>query len=90
MAGANPIRQDIHGAPFRIGNSVRVVRIVDGTESRRHIRRVGRVEYFEYECGCGQSFPRDPMIGVRFADGRLYEFWKDELQITKGRDIHGN
>ena len=29
--------------------------------------------------GCGQRFPDDPMIGVRFPDGALQEFWREEL-----------
>ena len=74
-----PIRHDLRGAPFRIAERVRVVESKDETFDRHYRGRIGTVSYFEYDCGCGQRYPNDPMIGVIFRDGRTEEFWKEEL-----------
>jgi hypothetical protein len=66
------------GTPFKIGESVRVVKINDETGNRYFLYKQGHVAYLNYDCGCGQSFPNDPMIGVKFAR-KTEEFWKDEL-----------
>jgi len=79
MAQANPIHQDVMGAPFNIGAMVRVIGSGDETFDERFLDKVGQVEYYEYECGCGQIFPEQPMIGVRFSTGELEEFWEEEL-----------
>jgi hypothetical protein len=76
----NPIYDNVHGAPSRIGESVRVHGSQDETFDPSYKRRVGTIEYFEYECGCGQSYPNDPMIGVKFRDGKTAEFWAEELR----------
>ncbi|MBI2683203.1 MAG: Carotenogenesis protein CarS [Acidobacteriales bacterium] len=75
---AKPLRRDVPGAPFRIGQQVRVVAGTDETFDKRFLGKLGTVEYFEYNCGCGQSYPHDPMIGVRFGR-KLEEFWVEEL-----------
>jgi hypothetical protein len=75
---AKAIHDNVRGAPFKIGERVRVVGSKDETFDPRYKRRVGVVEYFEYQCGCGQSYPGDPMIGVRFRKD-LDEFWREEL-----------
>ena len=41
----------------------------------------GVVEYLEYECGCGQHYPEDPMVGILFHDGRRQEFWREEVAL---------
>lgn len=74
-----PIRHNVIGAPFQVGEVVRVCSLVDETGLREFLGSSGAIEYFEYSCGCGQSFPRDPMIGVRFANGKVEEFWPEEL-----------
>lgn len=76
--GANPIYEDVDGAPFLIGQAVKVVKVDESTYGL--FGRVGTVVYYEYECGCGQTFPEDPMIGVRFEDGDREEFWAEELE----------
>jgi CarS bacterial SH3 domain len=76
--GRKPIRVDVKGAPFKMGDWVRVIRGSDDTFDPSYKGRVGIVEYFEYGCGCGQSYPHDPMIGVRFYK-TIAEFWKEEL-----------
>jgi len=77
-----PIHSDVTDAPFRIGQGVLVWRLADGEADASFLGMKGVVEYYEYDCGCGQSFPEDPMIGVRFPDGQLEEFWQEELEIV--------
>lgn len=70
---------DIEGAPFAIGLRVTVVAASDETAKPEFMGRSGVIEHYEYDCGCEQTFPEDPMIGVRFDDGQLEEFWPEEL-----------
>lgn len=70
----------VEGAPFQPRQLVRVVGPTDpASPVDQHIGRQGVVEYLEYDCGCGQRFPDDPMIGVLFDAGDREEFWRDEL-----------
>ena len=75
------IFQSVPGSPHQPGEIVRVAAAIDQEvhDVTQYVGRIGRVKYLEYSCGCGQSFPSDPMIGVRFADGSSEEFWKEEL-----------
>lgn len=75
----NPIYRDVAGAPFKLGERVRVVGPGDETFDPRYLGRSGTVVYLEYGCGCGQTYPGDPMIGVRFRNTVEEEFWKAEL-----------
>ena len=77
------IRANVPGASFRMGDKVKAVRATDETFDRRFMRRVGIVEHFEYSCGCGQTYPEDPMIGVVFRSGEVEEFWKEELKLLE-------
>ena len=79
--GSNPIQEDIEGAPFNIWDKVWVVAGADNTVNRYYLGKQGIVIYFEYNCGCGQSFPDDPMIGVQFSR-KSEEFWKKELELV--------
>ena len=81
----NPRKFNIEGAPFRIGDRVIVLDNPnkDDTFNYDFVGRIGVVEHFEYDCGCGQSFPEDPMIGIRFSDKTIGEFWKEELQLLQ-------
>lgn len=74
---------DIDGAPFKIGNKVKVMNNPsnDETFDKKYINKTGEVIFFEYDCGCGQTFPQDPMIGLRFLNGMTAEFWKEELSL---------
>lgn len=75
---------DVEGAPFRIGQKVRILQNPnnDNTFDTTFANKVGEVWCFEYECGCGQTFPDDPMIAVRLKDGKSDEFWKEELELV--------
>jgi hypothetical protein len=79
---SKPRFTDIAGAPFKIGERVRVVAGIDETFEEGFLGRLGTIEYFEYDCGCGQTFPSDPMIGVRFSNC-IEEFWTEELQVVE-------
>ena len=74
-----PTYRDVIGAPFRIGTRVRIVKGTDETFNKKFLRKIGEVVHLDYSCKCGQSYPGDPMIGVRFADGTTEEFWAEEI-----------
>lgn len=75
----------ILGAPFNIGDQVQVMDNPnnDDTFDKSFSGKYGIVEYFDYDCGCGQSYPEDPMIGVRFINNKTFEFWKEELRFIE-------
>lgn len=90
-AGRNiPRRHNIEGAPFSIGQRVKITTLVD-IETLDYlaippdeiedtlIGQEGTLEHYDYDCGCGQIFPDQPMIGIRLADDTLIEFWPEEL-----------
>lgn len=83
---AKRIGQVVKGSPFQPGDIVRVIDAIDkeSTDVSKFIGRFGKVVYLEYNCGCGQTFPNDPMIGVKFKN-RKQEFWKEELKLISGR-----
>ncbi len=78
MGAQDGIYQNVEGAPFKIGDMVKVVSFSDDSADEAFLGYRGAVLYFEYSCGCGQTFPDDPMIGVRFGE-KTAEFWKEEL-----------
>ena len=63
----------------KIGQKVKVTALTDETADKNYLGKSGIVKYFDYDCGCGQSYPNDPMIGVRFEGGQVEEFWKEEI-----------
>lgn len=62
----------------KIGQEIEVTSLTDETGDKAYLELSGTVVYFDYLCGCGQS-PGDPMIGVLFEDGKIEEFWKEEI-----------
>lgn len=82
---AKPIYENVPGAPFGIGLEVKVTSLTDESADRRFLGKMGRIDYYEYSCGCGQSYPKDPMIGVRFRSGETEEFWREELTAVVRR-----
>jgi hypothetical protein len=85
MGAPDGIYHDVDGAPFKIGDSVKVVSLSDDTADAEFLGQQGQILYFEYSCGCGQTFPNDPMIGVKFGE-RTAEFWKEEIARTGDDD----
>ena len=82
--GAVKRTHDIPGAPFRIGMRVRVLKSpADELVPHHDAGKFGKIVYYEYDCGCGQTFPDDPMIGVRLGR-RVQEFWPAELADASG------
>jgi hypothetical protein len=79
-ASNRAIHADVDGAPFSIGQSVTVCGLTDETADRSFLRKRGIVAYFDYYCGCGQTYPQDPMIGVCFPSDKVAEFWREELE----------
>ncbi len=73
------IRKNIRDAPYAIGDCVKVVYSADDTFDHKYIGHVGKVSYYNYSCGCGQTYPNDPMIGVEFNSRDSEEFWKEEV-----------
>lgn len=51
------------------------------------IGSTGHLKHYDYDCGCGQEYPHQPMIGVLMNSGmfkgQTIEFWKEELTCTK-------
>ncbi len=72
---------NIEGAPFKIGDMVMVLNNPnnDSTFDINYSSKIGEVVYYEFDCGCGQTFPDNPMIGVNFKNKKNEEFWKEEL-----------
>ena len=61
---------------------VKIIAISDETGNKSYLGQYGKIKYFDYVCGCGQSYPNDPMIGIEFNNGKIEEFWKEELKIV--------
>ncbi len=76
---SSAIYEPVPGAPYQPRDIVVVVAVVDSTADPEHIGKSGRVVHLEYECGCGQTYPDDPMIGVDLGDV-IEEFWREELR----------
>jgi hypothetical protein len=73
-------KYNTEGAPFEIGCKVKILDgSADSTFDKKYSNKTGWVDFLEYDCGCGQTYPSDPMIGVKFINGEIEEFWKEEL-----------
>jgi hypothetical protein len=71
----------VPGSSFQAGDTVVVVDDVD-PEIHNVVAFIGRrgiVRSLNYDCGCGQEHPDDPMIMVEFTNGDKEEFWPEEL-----------
>ena len=80
----NPLYHNIEGAPFKIGQRVKILDNPsnDYTFDNKFANKVGEITQFEYESGCGQTFPSDPMIGVQLDNGKQDGFWHEELELV--------
>ena len=63
-----------------------MVSLSDETAAEQFLEKSGHVVHFEYSCGCGQSYPDDPMIGVAF-EGLIEDYWKEELQVVAALNV---
>jgi len=80
ILGAKPRYEDIDGAPFKLNQRVVVSDVEEDLDYEKYIGKKGRIIYFEYDCGSGQSFPGDPMMGVELEGTNIVEeFWKNEI-----------
>ena len=75
------ITENVKGAPFLIDAIVVIGPPCDEEGLAEREGQIGEIAYFNYDCGCGQSYPHDPMIGVGFPDGKIQEFWAEELTL---------
>ena len=75
-----PIYTAVAGSPYQPGDRVHVVRVQDAEDSA-YLGACGTVTHLEYACGCGQSYPADPLIGVTFGSLPAWEFWPEEVEI---------
>lgn len=84
LAKARPRYHNVDGAPISIGQLVKVNPDEgDCTSDPDCDGMTGCVVYLEYDCGCGQTFPTDPMIGVKMTfDDKIREFWFEELILV--------
>ena len=85
----------VEGSPFQPGDRVQITQAVDAevdvhpVTGRAYIGLAGVVEYLEYDCGCGQRFPDEPMIGV-LIDGEVWsvgEQWQKSVRISNKREF---
>jgi len=77
------LKENVIGAPFCIGQTVKVVCGCDETFDSTFLNKIGEIAHFDYTSGCGQSFPHDPMIGVQFDKETIEAFWQEELKLAR-------
>lgn len=77
------LHHDVMGTPFEIGQKVLILDNPsdDETFDKQYAGRCGEIIFFEFSGGCGQSFPNDPMIGVKIDEQHMEEFWREELML---------
>jgi hypothetical protein len=74
----NKIYTHVPGAPYQVGDWVTVI-ATEHPDDEHLVGLDGVVTHLDYSCGCGQTYPNDPMIGVKLDNGKEWEFWKEEL-----------
>tara|TARA_R110001583_G_scaffold52147_1_gene162165 strand:+ start:3515 stop:3826 length:312 start_codon:yes stop_codon:yes gene_type:complete len=92
------IFNDVEGAPVKIGQRVVITNIVDETTLGYieqgdadciedavvdyFLNKEATVIYLDYDGGCGQVYPSEPMIGLLIdGDAQEHAFWPEELMI---------
>lgn len=76
---AKKIKHNIHGAPVKIGQIVKVNQeFTDDTAEESWAGTTGIVIYLCYD-GCGQTYPTDPLIAIRNQAGECEQFWIEEI-----------
>ena len=74
--------KNVPGAPFRIGDKVKVIKAADETCAIQFIGHQGIVVRFDYRGAVGQSYPGDPLVVVVIGQSSS-SFWKEELELVK-------
>ena len=76
--------EDVQGAPFKIGQQVIVALLGDETADAKFLSHAGQVTTLCYGTGCGDTYPHDPMILVKFDEADLNDelFWHEELEVV--------
>lgn len=71
-------------APYRPGDMVRVVQAIDKDviDLSSYVGRSGYVIALDYDSGCGQQGPHDPMVTVEFSTRKRLSFWREELECS--------
>ena len=72
----------VDGSPYQVGDVVRVVSICDDAGDRGAIGSIGVVDHLDYDSGCGETYPDDPMISVKGCG----IFWSEELETAEEED----
>lgn len=76
---------NVIGAPYSINARVKIGKGSDDAFDKKLKGKTGKIVYYNYERGTGQTFPADPLIGVNI-NGRISSFWKEELKLyTHGK-----
>ena len=78
----------VEGAPVQPKDWVTITQVIDeageAVGCAEWIGHKALVVYLEYDCGCGQTYPGDPMIGVRIhCQGVKHEYWHEELRLLE-------
>lgn len=88
-----PRRYSIHvpGAPIQPGSRVSVVGPeapagIDAEMCAPYIGCQGVIEELHYSTGCGDGYPKDPMLLVLLDDGRRYHFWNNEVRRVPAKE----
>ncbi|MFA5429317.1 MAG: hypothetical protein WC279_14025 [Sulfurimonas sp.] len=74
--------KNVPGAPFNIGDKVKVIKAADETCAVQFIGHQGVVSGFDYRGAVGQSYPGDPLVVVVIGHASS-SFWKEELELVK-------
>jgi hypothetical protein len=81
MGARDGIFHDVSGAPFKIGDRVKVVSLADDTADAEFLGQQGQVLYYEYSCGCGQSLLWWRFLAFGIVSPPMYGIW-ESLTIT--------
>lgn len=74
--------KNVPGAPFCIGDRVKVVKAADETCAVKFIGLQGIVVRFDYRGAVGQNYPGDPLVVVQINE-ETSSFWKEELELVR-------
>lgn len=64
---------------IQVGDIVKVVSLTDETATKKLLNKTGMVIYLDGFEGVGNT-KKDPLIGVEFENGKVDDFWTEELE----------